>query len=93
MRVLILLSVLLLGGCYRNHCDNIVEYYEQFPIYTELNGEYEFIAYGTYTQVMSSCDCVRAANNEAGKYFDRVEVMDSLEREFHYRYPSYYECR
>ena len=93
MKKLIIFILLALYSCSTPKCDNLVEYYEQFPVYTYIDGKYEFIAYTSYTQVMSTCDCLRAANNEAGNYYDRLEGMEEDERELHDRYPSYYECR
>lgn len=91
-KILVILAFLTLYSCSTTHCDNIVTYEEKWPVYTVVNGEYQFVAYTQYTQIMSSCDCLRVANAEAKAYYERLDTMSDAELDFHYHYPSYYSC-
>jgi hypothetical protein len=89
------LFVVFTLSCKQDRCDNLVTYEERFPIFSVDDGEYVFIEYIVYEDVMSVCDCLLLANEGAKDYTKFLEGLDlnSNEFGFHSNYPSYYFCK
>ena len=92
MKKLVLFALLALNSCGVPECDNLVIYDERRAVIANIQGEYEFIGYAHYSQISSTCDCVREANYEARRYNVSLDTMPVALKNLHLAHPSYFQC-